>query len=170
MFNSLWAGGRTCCAGGSTYCISGERGDNVVRRNLQLDNYRAVHRSRRDVFNNWLGIDVTSGCHLAPAPLPRGSERRARTPAAASPRGPRLPAPARHSLRHTPPGSVSYELTSSALMRTGKPWERDDNRPNTAKGYVNLLAWLLWALACTVLGTVALDARPITLIVTISSF
>ena len=92
MLNSWWAGGRTCCAGGSTYCISGECGDNVARRNLQLDNYRAAHRSRRDVFNNWLGIDVTSGCHLAPAPLPRGIGARApRAPLHPAPRPPQPP-------------------------------------------------------------------------------
>lgn len=80
-----WAGGRTCWAGGSTYCISGDDGDNVAQRNLQLDNYRAAHRSRRDVFNNWLGIEVTSGCHLAPAPLrlEGARELRARTPRSA---------------------------------------------------------------------------------------
>lgn len=131
----MWAGGRTCCAGGSTYCISGDDGDNVAQRNLQLDNYRAAHRSRRDVFNNWLGIEVTSGCHLAPAPLRLGGAcgLRERTPRPV-PRP--LPAPLQRSL-HTPPLLVSYELTSSTLTRVRNPSERDYRRATSRnKGYV----------------------------------
>lgn len=122
-----WAGGRTCWAGGSTYCISGDDGDNVAQRNLQLDNYRAAHRSRRDVFNNWLGIEVTSGCHLAPAPLRLGGARelRARTPLSSR-------CPHRSSAASTP-HPCSWVMSLPALLS----WEgRERESTDKNKGYV----------------------------------